>query len=195
MVGQGNPPKFGDLEAHRHWMEITFNIPMKNWYDNSENNPSNYWPLDYPPLSGYLGYLMSKIAFKINPKWIELVTSRGLESNELKIFMRLIVLVLDLLLFIPAIFLFSKRQGFKPSVILWILACPLLILIDHGHYQMNVAMLGFIVIAITLLLHRNRQTCSLIYLALAISFKQMALFYVPIFMITIFRRKMTNGIE
>lgn len=176
-------------------MEITYNLPVKNWYENSEDNPSSYWPLDYPPLSGYLSYLMANIANRINPKWIELLASRGFESNELKVFMRLTVLALDLLLFIPAMILFSKRQGFKPSIILWILSSPLLILIDHAHYQMNTAMLGFVVVAITLLLHRNRQTCSLICLALAISFKQMALFYVPIFFLTIFKRKMSNGIE
>lgn len=31
-AGQGKPPKYGDYEAQRHWMEITLNLPAKDWY-------------------------------------------------------------------------------------------------------------------------------------------------------------------
>jgi len=27
--GEGKPPKFGDFEAQRHWMEITLNLPIQ----------------------------------------------------------------------------------------------------------------------------------------------------------------------
>ena len=30
--GAGKPPMFGDYEAQRHWMEITYNLPAKEWY-------------------------------------------------------------------------------------------------------------------------------------------------------------------
>jgi len=30
-LGQGKPPMFGDYEAQRHWMEITYNIPLSHW--------------------------------------------------------------------------------------------------------------------------------------------------------------------
>ncbi|XP_078356498.1 dolichyl pyrophosphate Man9GlcNAc2 alpha-1,3-glucosyltransferase-like, partial [Oculina patagonica] len=26
--GKGKPPMFGDYEAQRHWMEITYNLPV-----------------------------------------------------------------------------------------------------------------------------------------------------------------------
>ena len=29
--GAGKPPMFGDYEAQRHWMEITFNLPVQEW--------------------------------------------------------------------------------------------------------------------------------------------------------------------
>ncbi|OWK04638.1 ALG6 [Cervus elaphus hippelaphus] len=29
---------FGDYEAQRHWQEITFNLPIKQWYFNSSDN-------------------------------------------------------------------------------------------------------------------------------------------------------------
>ena len=30
--GAGKPPMFGDYEAQRHWMEITYSLPAKQWY-------------------------------------------------------------------------------------------------------------------------------------------------------------------
>ena len=31
IVGFIKPPMHGDFEAQRHWMEITFNLPVKQW--------------------------------------------------------------------------------------------------------------------------------------------------------------------
>ena len=31
LLGQGKPPMFGDYEAQRHWMEITYNLPLSHW--------------------------------------------------------------------------------------------------------------------------------------------------------------------
>jgi alpha-1,3-glucosyltransferase len=36
--GEHTPPKFGDFEAQRHWMELTTNIPVSDWYKNSTEN-------------------------------------------------------------------------------------------------------------------------------------------------------------
>lgn len=30
--GAGKSPMHGDYEAQRHWMEITVNLPVKEWY-------------------------------------------------------------------------------------------------------------------------------------------------------------------
>ena len=37
--GKGTPPKFGDYEAQRHWMELTTHLPVKEWYFFD----LNYW--------------------------------------------------------------------------------------------------------------------------------------------------------
>ncbi len=29
--GKGKPPMFGDYEAQRHWMEVTVNLPIRDW--------------------------------------------------------------------------------------------------------------------------------------------------------------------
>jgi hypothetical protein len=30
-AGFGDAPMFGDFEAQRHWMEITFHLPIQQW--------------------------------------------------------------------------------------------------------------------------------------------------------------------
>ena len=48
---------YGDLEAQRHWMELTMALPVRDWYSYD----LQYWGLDYPPLTAYfsvaVGYL------------------------------------------------------------------------------------------------------------------------------------------
>lgn len=46
----------------------------------------------------------------INPRWFELDKSRGIESHELKVFMRFTVIISDYLLFIPS-FLFYTHHA------------------------------------------------------------------------------------
>lgn len=55
--GRNTPPRFGDYEAQRHWMEITTNLPLKEWYAETPDNSLEYWGLDYPPLQAYHAYL------------------------------------------------------------------------------------------------------------------------------------------
>ncbi|CAF0816228.1 unnamed protein product [Brachionus calyciflorus] len=59
--GQGKPVMFGDYEAQRHWMEITFNLNISDWYSNTSDNNLNYWGLDYPPLTAYHSYLLGHV--------------------------------------------------------------------------------------------------------------------------------------
>ena len=52
---------FGDYEAQRHWMEVTVNLPAREWYENSTRNDLLYWGLDYPPLTAYHSYFLGKV--------------------------------------------------------------------------------------------------------------------------------------
>lgn len=54
MLGQNNPPMYGDYEAQRHFMEVTFQLPVSQWY----RYDLQYWGLDYPPLTAYHSYLL-----------------------------------------------------------------------------------------------------------------------------------------
>lgn len=79
--GSGNPPKYGDFEAQRHWMEITINLPPQDWYTNSTSNDLNYWGLDYPPLTAYQSYFHGLVLRFFDPDSMALFTSRGYETH------------------------------------------------------------------------------------------------------------------
>ena len=61
-----------------------------------------------------------------------------------------------------------------------ILFLPDLQIIDHGHFQYNSVMLGLSLLALVNLLHNNLCLASIFY-TLSIGYKQMALYYAPIF--------------
>ena len=52
---------FGDYEAQRHWQEITVNLPIQDWYQNTTDNDLMYWGLDYPPLTAYHSWIVGKV--------------------------------------------------------------------------------------------------------------------------------------
>lgn len=177
------PPMFGDFEAQRHWMEITLHLPISKWYWYD----LQYWGLDYPPLTAYHSLLLGKLGNLINPAWFELDASRGLESIELKSFMRFTVLLSEILIYIPAVLRFTRWSGkqFNQSpidqtiVASAILFQPSLILIDHGHFQYNSVMLGFTLLSIVHLFYDNYLLASMFFV-LSLGFKQMALYYSPV---------------
>uniref|UniRef100_A0A8C0ZQ24 Alpha-1,3-glucosyltransferase n=1 Tax=Castor canadensis TaxID=51338 RepID=A0A8C0ZQ24_CASCN len=181
--GAGKPPMFGDYEAQRHWQEITFNLPLKQWYFNNSDNNLQYWGLDYPPLTAYHSFLCAYVAKFINPDWIALHTSRGHESQEHKLFMRATVLIADLLIYIPAVVLYCcclKEISTKKKIAnaLCILLYPGLILIDYGHFQniYNSVSLGFALWGV-LGVSCDWDLLGSLAFCLAVNYKQMELYH------------------
>jgi alpha-1,3-glucosyltransferase len=146
--GYNDPPQFGDYEAQRHWMELTINTPTSEWYIATKNNNLTYWRIDYPPLTAFHSELLGFFSQLYEPKSMEIIKSHGYETKTHKFFMRLSVLVSDLLVFILGVVLFVNldRKKFniamKYGVILFVLCSPPFILIDHGHFQYNCVALG-----------------------------------------------------
>ncbi|KAG0230842.1 Glucosyltransferase-like protein [Actinomortierella wolfii] len=155
--GYATPPRFGDYEAQRHWMELTLHRPVREWYCGD----------------------------KINPEWYAWKTSRGYESPEAKEFMRISVLVFELVVYTTSVIVFTRRWLVnKPwsrqhTLLLLILLQPGLILIDHGHFQYNSVMLGLTVWAVDCFL-ADQDVLGSVFFCLALSFKQMALYYSPV---------------
>ncbi|KAK3995376.1 ALG6, ALG8 glycosyltransferase family-domain-containing protein [Cladorrhinum sp. PSN332] len=183
--GFEKPPMFGDYEAQRHWMEITTQLPISQWYFHD----LQWWGLDYPPLTAYHSWLCGKIGSLIDPSWFALYKSRGLQDPTLKIFMRATVLVSEYLIYIPAVVVFVRRFSRLTGVTSWsasvalaaILMQPATILIDHIHFQYNTVMLGFAVASMSSML-AERYLWSAVFFVTALGFKQMALYYAfPVF--------------
>ncbi|KAL9181930.1 hypothetical protein ACHAXT_012273 [Thalassiosira profunda] len=56
------PAKYGgDYEAQRHWMELTYHLPISEWYYHD----LEYWGLDYPPLTAYVSWACGWAAHNI----------------------------------------------------------------------------------------------------------------------------------
>ncbi|OLY85791.1 Dolichyl pyrophosphate Man9GlcNAc2 alpha-1,3-glucosyltransferase [Smittium mucronatum] len=100
--GMSVAPMFGDYEAQRHWMELTTHLPTSQWYFYS----LEYWGLDYPPLTAYHSWICGYVANLINPIWMALDASRGIETYGSKMFMRSSVVIFDVLIYMTAVMLF-----------------------------------------------------------------------------------------
>ena len=188
--GEKSPPKFGDFEAQRHWMELNIYLPVKDWYTNSRLNRADHWPLDYPPLSGYHSYLMGKILEKYYPESVAFKKSIGYESAKFKIIMRLFVLISDFIFFHLGVnffayyvFIYDKnKRNKKPQIMNYyiilflILVNPLMIIIDHGHFQFNNIMHGLFIISV-LFLYSEKFILAIIFFSFCVNYKQMGLYY------------------
>ncbi|KAI9894153.1 MAG: Glucosyltransferase-like protein [Vezdaea aestivalis] len=176
--GFNSPPMHGDFEAQRHWMEITTGLPVSQWYFYD----LPWWGLDYPPLTAYHSWLLGKIGSLINAQWFELDTSRRLDLSSLKVYMRATVLASEYLAYVVPVVLLSRRlnqSNLTHSIALVaILLQPSTILIDHAHFQYNTVMLGFFAFSILGLISQHRLAASFCFV-LALSFKQMGLYYAP----------------
>ncbi|KAL8762293.1 MAG: hypothetical protein Q9184_001662 [Pyrenodesmia sp. 2 TL-2023] len=176
------PPMHGDLEAQRHWMEITAHLPISQWYFYD----LEYWGLDYPPLTAYHSWLLGRIGSIIHPSWFALLASRGFESPLLKVYMRATVLVSEYLVYIPAAIILNRKLGRTRGINSWessvalvaILMQPATILVDHAHFQYNTVMLGFVLASVSSML-AGRALWGCVFFVAALCYKQMALYYAP----------------
>uniref|UniRef100_A0A1L8E143 Alpha-1,3-glucosyltransferase n=1 Tax=Nyssomyia neivai TaxID=330878 RepID=A0A1L8E143_9DIPT len=185
--GAGKPPMYGDFEAQRHWQEITVNLPVQQWYHNTTDNDLQYWGLDYPPLTAYHSWICGKVAQLVDPDFVQLHTSRGFSSAAHKLFMRLTVLLADILIYLPALYWGCSAVWKGPrmealpaswTVLHLVLAMcyPGQILIDNGHFQYNNISLGLTIWAVVSLL-RNHFFLSSFLFSLALNYKQMSLYH------------------
>ncbi|KAF1986125.1 glycosyltransferase family 57 protein [Aulographum hederae CBS 113979] len=180
--GFQSPPMHGDFEAQRHWLEITTHLPISRWYFHD----LEWWGLDYPPLTAYHSWLLGKVGNLIEPSWFALYVSRGLDDHLLKVYMRATVLLSDYSTYVPGIIVFLRRYSRIEGVSLWessialvaILMQPATILIDHGHFQYNTVMLGFVLGSMSCMVWES-PVWSCAFFVAALGFKQMALFYAP----------------
>jgi alpha-1,3-glucosyltransferase len=166
----------GDFEAQRHWMELTYHLPIGDWYYYD----LEYWGLDYPPLTAYVSYVCGVAShFIVGPESVALETSRSMEDPTHKAFMRATVLFLDLLVYGTAVWYATNRRSLW--TILLALVQPAIVLIDHGHFQYNTVALGLSIGAFSYMVQTDFINCIIgsVLFCLALNFKQMTLYYAP----------------
>ena len=196
--GSNHPPMYGDYEAQRHWMELTTNLPPVDWYRNSTVNDLNYWGLDYPPLTAYHSYLLGQVSAFVEPQSMLLTQSRGYETWSHKVFMRLSVLISDLVTLIPAVIVFYRgyyryiNRGVRAGLILVTLTTPAFILIDYGHFQYNCVMLGFSLYAAHHAISGN-LLFSAFFFTLALHYKITSLYYALPFFVMLLKRALQQA--
>ncbi len=105
----------------------------------------------------------------------------GYESAQLTAYMRFTALLVDLAFLISAILILHeltqyRHRVFKLVSALAFLLKPDLILIDHGHFQYNSLMLGFILLSYCALLKEKTYLCCILF-TLALNSKQMSFYY------------------
>eukprot|EP00439_Symbiodinium_sp_Y106_P045532 s4048_g5.t2 len=176
---------FGDYEAQRHWMEITTSLPALDWYEQTSENDLQYWGLDYPPLTAFHSWLLGKLGHLVDPACFTLHASRGYEGMSCKVFLRISVIVSDLFVYLPGVFVAGWGFGAKDLALrsstvqlLWLL--PPLVLIDHAHFQYNGVCLG-LCLAAAGCVARGRTALASVLFTSGLLFKQIALYYAPAF--------------
>jgi len=190
----------GDYEAQRHWMELTYHLPIGDWYYYD----LEYWGLDYPPLTAFISYLCGMGShYFVGQESVALLSSRGYEDPTHKAYMRATVLFLDFTIYFSAVWVLAtslsvnnnkvgdddhhtnlRGKRFWTILVLSLLQ-PSLILIDHGHFQYNAVSLGLTLWSFYFMTktgnNQKKSYCvwGSILFCLALNFKQMTLYYAP----------------
>ena len=176
---------FGDYEAQRHWMEVTLNTPLSQWYVHTKVNDLQYWGLDYPPLTAFQSWICGVWMRAVEPGAVALTTSRGWETPVSKLAMRATVIASDLAFTLPATIAFvrafyGEERGGNANRMTWatalILLAPAPILVDHGHFQYNNWSLGLTTYAVAAIV-RGRNVLGSVLFTAALCHKQMSLYH------------------
>uniref|UniRef100_A0A4W5S034 Alpha-1,3-glucosyltransferase n=1 Tax=Hucho hucho TaxID=62062 RepID=A0A4W5S034_9TELE len=179
--GAGKPPMFGAYETQRHWQELTYYLPVHEWYFNN----LKYWVCLYThthklflTLCHHV-YVLPCRAKRINPEWVELHTSQGYESLAHKMFMRVTAKTTEgqvsnnLLIYVPAVVLYCfyllEGSNKRSPVSLY----TGLILIDYGHFHISLGLALWGVVGLGL----GWDMLGSLAFVLALKYKQMELYH------------------
>lgn len=153
-------------------------------YKNTTDNDLLYWGLDYPPLTAYHSWMIGSIAQRVNPSYVELHTSRGYESPSHQFFMRMSVLISDIVFFISGLYCYVRALKISNKykwVFFALCSHPGLTLIDYGHFQYNCVSLGLALWTV-IFISQGRDILAAVAFCAAINFKQMELYHaIPVF--------------
>ncbi|KPM09830.1 dolichyl pyrophosphate Glc1Man9GlcNAc2 alpha-1,3-glucosyltransferase-like protein [Sarcoptes scabiei] len=182
-------------------MAITHYKPIKEWYTES----TSQWTLDYPPFFAYFEYLMSFAAKYFDPKMLN-IQSKPYESYETIFFLRLTVIITDLVFYygvfmwikliyeqkqnvfarVPSISSASRSDFFLSStpfiqIALFVFNVGHLI-VDNIHFQYNGFLDGLMLISMAYICS-GRIYLGSFWFAVLLNFKHIYLYIAPAYFI------------
>lgn len=151
--------------------------------------------MDYPPLCAYWHAAVGGVhKYHDTMTWQATLTSKqGEDETEFIVMMRATVIIGEFLVFAPALFFLLKTMfkdlSTKIRLVLWfgIMMLPPAMFIDHGHYQFNQIMHGFVLLAVAFVL-RDHFKLATFCMVLAVNFKQTALYFALPFVVYVVAR-------
>jgi len=201
-----------DFDVHRNWLAITHHLPLSEWYFDNVNSTTVH-TLDYPPLFAFFesslsnNYITNSL---LESGWLD---SRCLEllpddnnspSDQCVKFQRATVILSDVILFIGAYLatqsmsmLGEEGCGRASSyfTFLLIVSNPVLLMLDHVHFQYNGALLGLLMISISCMVQggsiQNDQRWELLSagcFGLLLAAKHLYLILAPLYFFYLLRR-------
>lgn len=136
-------PHSTDLEVHRHWKALTYNLPLSQWYTDI----SSVWTLDYPPLFAYFECMLAHVLAWIHPRLLDL-SNHNYAAPAAVAALRLTVLAWDPLLISAAV---AFQNQLVP--VFFVLLNPALIIVDNIHFQYNLVPIALLLYTLSALKH------------------------------------------
>ena len=189
----------GDYEAHRKWIGTALSLPRSEWYFHD----LEYWGADYPPFCLLVHELFGRVLAAVTSDEDQVdLKLRGYEGGV--VVMRLLNIAMEYSTSFLVLFLFlrdsvqcsllssssSSSSSFSTSSALictsLILSCPLLPLVDHGHFQISNGLpLSLALLSVHLTTSPSSQShwqmaAGCVAFTLSILMKQMSLYFAPV---------------
>lgn len=179
-----------DFEVHRHWLAITHSLPLSQWYFD-ETSP---WTLDYPPFFAYFEYFLSVFANLIDPQIVHLLKGLNYSSNTVVYFQRITVIMSDLSL-LYGIYRLTRNLDSRRQKLIWVLVVwsPMLVIVDHLHFQYNGFLLGILLISLSYLAE-GRDLMGGFAFAVLLCFKHLFAVAAPVYFVYLLRHYCWRGL-
>ncbi|XP_032683557.1 probable dolichyl pyrophosphate Glc1Man9GlcNAc2 alpha-1,3-glucosyltransferase [Odontomachus brunneus] len=183
-----------DFEVHRNWLAITYSLPLKEWYVNTQSP----WTLDYPPLFAWFEYCLSQMAVFFDPEMVKVENLNYVSPNTVY-FQRGTVILADL------IFAYGVREAGRTfcksansNIVFIILSlCNIgLLVVDHIHFQYNGFLLGILLISMANVSMIDKQMSILqgaAWFAVLLNLKHLYIYVAPAYIIWLLKSYCLNS--
>lgn len=179
-----------DFEVHRHWVALTHSLPLSRWYFD-ETSP---WTLDYPPFFAYFERFLSIFANLVDPQIIDLHKGLNYSCNTVVYFQRITVILSDLCL-LYGIYRMTRNLDSRRKKLIWVLVIwsPMLVIVDHLHFQYNGFLLGILLISLSYL-EEGRDLMGGLFFAVLLCFKHLFAVAAPVYFVYLLRHYCWRGL-